>query len=220
MVAYSFRQAKLFISKDLKFLSIVLMINIFLLFLLSYIDSSLWSNTPELKISYTFAIGLLQACSIISLSVRIQKFVQTSQVESVVLSFRNGFYATPPTMLYGLLYGVMIVVGTFLLILPGIYISIVFFYAPFLAMFGIEGEDTILNESRKLAKNNMGITFLFLFLCLFTEFSALGISNLGEKEIFSTSIIFIFHFVNVSLSLSIQCWFCFYFFNLIKAKAT
>jgi hypothetical protein len=217
MLSNSFTQSLIYTRKDYFFLLTVLLLNMSLIHLMEMLESTSLSSSSEVLIFCTFLIGLTQAWSLISLSVRIQTFMQRKEIESFKDSFKNGLLATPATILYGLIYGLLIAIGGVLFIIPGIIAGIVFFYAPFLAMFGIEGEDTLLNESRKLAKGNVIPTFLLFILCIITELSTYGISALAKAyklDFFLTTSMYL---ATTTISLIVQMSICFYIFKLLGA---
>ena len=218
MLISSFSQARQYLQKDLLFVCIIFFINTSLLYLFELCDSSSFKESSELTILYSFSLGLAQAWTLISLAVRIQSHVQTKKSENIYISFLNGFYATPASLLYSIIYLFMTLFGCFLFLLPGLYAGVFLFYAPFLAMFNIEGDDGYLKESSKLVKGNIPHTILFLILCFLAESLTYGVSYLLENQVINYTSSWLLNLLSIAISIIIQSWFCHFFFRMFNKK--
>ncbi|MFT6070214.1 MAG: hypothetical protein ACJAT2_001933 [Bacteriovoracaceae bacterium] len=83
--------------------------------------------------------------------------------------------------LYSLLYGMTIIIGGFLFVIPGIYCFIFHYFAPFAAILKPEvneGEESYLSFSRKIVKPHWGSVLGFFVVMFILNLFVPGITNL------------------------------------------
>jgi hypothetical protein len=142
----------------------------YILFLCAISVSTIWglSHLSEQQEMTKFLIILLEG--MISLWVSASLFLQfwKKHAGEPLDSFSQGLWEgaslTPIFLLYSLLLGLAIMAGGILLIIPGLYIMVVYYFVPYLSIIDEEGSEGPFKESRKLVQGHFLLTtFVLIF---------------------------------------------------------
>ena len=105
--------------------------------------------------------------------------IKEKSEDDVIDQVVNATYDTPAFFLYSLLYGLTIVVGTFLFIIPGFYFAIFHYFAPMAAVLKPEandGAETYLSYSRKIVKPHWPLVLGFFITLVILNLAIPSIS--------------------------------------------
>lgn len=95
--------------------------------------------------------------------------IKSGKDEGLVELIINATYDAPAFLLYSLLYGLTVMAGSFLLVLPGLYFLIFHYFAPIASIINPEandGDESYLGFSRRIVKPHWGKVVIFFFILL------------------------------------------------------
>lgn len=188
---HPFKEAFQFYTKKIEYMflfafAVVLPVLIFHSFVMNYVYAVtpvINGATPGADLLY----GLLTMILLTVAQVPIIRFVYSEQ-EGQERSVRDAFHCVALTgfsvFLFAVLYGILTVAGTFLFILPGVFIMLFLFLTPYLS--AIDGRPTrkVWKEAFRIGKRHF---FTLLFILLGIGLTEMIISIFSQQLIFSVT---------------------------------
>lgn len=185
---------------------------------LSFIDQTSLKDNSVVYICLTFLGAFLNIWLFVSMIHRIRTEEVMKSSESLSESLKEGILSTPGYVLIAIGYTLIMVLGLFFLIIPGIYFAAIYVFAPTLTVLDLSGDESTFTHSKELIKNNFGIGLLFAVLSILLEISSQLIMTIGQN-IGISSLFYIPAFaIFMAIGVLIEGWSTFTIIELIRQK--
>ncbi|MBF0511485.1 MAG: hypothetical protein HQL13_04055 [Candidatus Omnitrophica bacterium] len=152
-------------------------------------------------------VGVLMApvifmVSLLFFSVLIVSLDQTTKGESVDLkvSFKQSLGVFWGYLCCSMITGLIIGLGFLLLIIPGLYLTIIFFFAPYFILLDGKQTSAALKESKRIVKGNMAQICKIYGLIILMVMPVLGLTVLIQKVTYGAVACILLLVINVVLA--------------------
>lgn len=218
MLAESLENAFAFISRNRTFILLVWLVSTLITTLVGLLDLTSFKDNSFVIIIITFAGAFCNIWLFVSMIYRIKRQEFDYKTDSIGLSLKEGFFSTPGYILVAIGYTLLMVMGLFFLIIPGIYLGAIFVFAPTLSVLDMSGDRSTFSHSKKLLEGNFMIGFLFAILSILLEISSQLIMTIGQNfgipALFNIPAFAIF----MAIGILVEVWSTFTVLHLLKKE--
>ena len=218
MLAESLDKSFKFIKENFYFLILIWILSSLSLCLVGWLETTQLKENAVASICINLMASFFNIWLFVSMIHRVKLQEVDGKVENYGDSFLQGLYSTPTYILVGLGYSLMLIIGIFLFVIPGIWVGANFVFAPSLAVFDISGEQMIYSHSKKIVEGHFFVGLLFSILSILMETSSQLIVTIGEGMGLSLIYYIPMFFVLMAIGLLVECWSTFTLVGLIRKK--
>ena len=169
MLAESLDKSLKFIKANFNFLILIWALSSLSLCLVGWLETTQLKENAVASITINLAASFFNIWLFVSMIHRVKAQEVDGKEETYGESLVQGLYSTPGYILVALGYSFMLIIGFFLLVIPGVWIGANFVFAPTLAVFDISGEQTTYFHSKSLVEGHFFIGLLFAILSIMME---------------------------------------------------
>lgn len=218
MLAESLDKSLKFIKANFNFLILIWALSSLSLCLVGWLETTQLKENAVASITINLAASFFNIWLFVSMIHRVKAQEVDGKEETYGESLVQGLYSTPGYILVALGYSFMLIIGLFLLVIPGVWIGANFVFAPTLAVFDISGEQMTYSHSKSLVEGHFFIGLLFAILSIMMETSSQLIVTIGEGMGLSLIYYIPMFFVLMAIGLLVECWSAFTLVALVRKK--
>jgi hypothetical protein len=218
MLGISLDKSINFIKSNSNFILLIWVLSSLSLCFVGWLETTPLKDNAVASITINLAASFFNIWLFVSMIHRIKDQAIDGGDETYGESLLHGLYSAPGYILVALGYSLMLLVGLFLLVIPGVWVGANFVFAPTLAVFDISADEMSYSHSQRLVQGNFMIGLLFAILSIIMESSSQLIVTIGEGMGLTLLFYVPMFFVLMALGVLVECWSSFTVIELVKSK--